>query len=350
MSFRDDITLLAQKALYLESHSTTIEALKTALILPYFQALGYDIFTPDEFAPRFGTIDAKVDFATISNRIAHTLVVVEPFGTHLDPAYLSICFSAYKPKMALLTNGTEYRYYTDFDVPGTMDKNPFFAFNFANLSDSDISTLSKFQKTELRVAESPQFIQSTKYCLLVKKYLQQQFEFATDDFIRHILESVEPGQDFTAKFVDDIRPTIDKALQYTINDIITAKILNCLNEQPQSTPASPARFKGIQAISDKKKARALEIVKDILADMMPSEVINVENTQYYMSILCGRTKTHWICRLVLEEVKMYMVVHLKGSGARKTYIGTGVKCPISSVEAIYEYADLIKQATKQYIS
>lgn len=349
MSFRDNINLLSQKAMYLESHSTTLEALKTALILPYFQYLGYDIFDPDEFAPNFGTTDVKVDFATISSRIAHTLVEVEPFGTRLDPACLADCFATYKPKMALLTNGTEYRYYTDYDVPGTMDKEPFFAFSFANLSESDISTLSKFQKSELRAAESPSFIQNTKYCLLVKKYLQQQFDFATDDFIRHVLESVEPDKNFNAQFIDNIRPTIDQALKYTINDIISAKIVSCLNEQPQATPPSPARFKGIQAISDRKKARALEIVKEILADLVPPEVINVENTQYYMSILCGRTKTHWVCRLVLEEVKMYMVVHIKGSESRKTYIGTGVKCPIASVESIYEYTDLIKQAAKQYI-
>lgn len=254
MSFSDDIKLLSQKALYLQSHSMTLETLKTSIILPYFQYLGYDVFDPDEFIPSYGTAGQKVDFATIRSRIAHTLVKAEPFGTPLKTDCLASCFAAYKPKMALLTNGIEYRYYTDSNTPGIMDDEPFFAFDFSNLTESDITTLSKFQKSEAIAAESPSFIQTTKYCLLIKKYLQQQFSFASDDFIRHLLESVEPNREFDASFVDTIRPTIDQALKYTINDIITAKITDCLNEQPPAPQLPPCTFQRHTGYQRQKKS------------------------------------------------------------------------------------------------
>lgn len=345
MSFADSIKELAKKAIAMQSDNYSADVAKTSLVLPYFQSLGYDIFNPKEFISGYGNANAKCDYAIIAGGITTAIIIVVPYGSNMDTEQLSELFTAYSPKTAIITNGVEYRYYADTDMPGSMDAKPFFIMNLADFSESDISTLSKFQKLEFDNTTA----QKLKYKTLVRNYLMTQFDFADDDFIRFLLETVDHGKKYDSQFIDRIRPEIDSVLKQIVNDVIYSKLLTVPESKPAQTPAAAARYKGMQPISDIKKARALEIVKSIVGDMLPVEVINHENTQYYLTILCGKVKTHWICRLALDESNMYMVVHIKGPGARRHYIGTGLKYPLPTVESIYDHADVIKQAAKQYI-
>jgi hypothetical protein len=51
MDFKDSIIQLSERASKLKESLSTEEATKTALILPFIQALGYDIFNPLEVIP-----------------------------------------------------------------------------------------------------------------------------------------------------------------------------------------------------------------------------------------------------------------------------------------------------------
>ncbi len=68
MSFDEKITALAQKIPSLIDLLETEEATKNALVMPFIDALGYDIFNPKEVVPEF-TADVgtkkgeKVDYA-----------------------------------------------------------------------------------------------------------------------------------------------------------------------------------------------------------------------------------------------------------------------------------------------
>ncbi|MCB9604780.1 MAG: restriction endonuclease, partial [Sandaracinus sp.] len=53
MSFPDRVRLLAKRAPELLPHLETEEATKTALVLPFLAALGYDVFDPTEVVPEF---------------------------------------------------------------------------------------------------------------------------------------------------------------------------------------------------------------------------------------------------------------------------------------------------------
>ena len=48
MDFKDQIKILGERASKLKESIATEEATKTAIILPFIQSLGYDIFDPTE--------------------------------------------------------------------------------------------------------------------------------------------------------------------------------------------------------------------------------------------------------------------------------------------------------------
>ena len=80
MEFKDELKNFIERAEILKDTVQTEEATKTALIMPFFSMLGYDIFNPAEFVPEF-TADVgikkgeKVDYAIMQDE--QPLILIE---------------------------------------------------------------------------------------------------------------------------------------------------------------------------------------------------------------------------------------------------------------------------------
>jgi hypothetical protein len=133
----------------------TEEAVKTALVLPFIQALGYDVFNPHEVTPEL-TADVgtkkgeKVDYAIL--RDGNPIILFECKGfkallqlNHASQLYRY--FSTREARFGVLTNGVEYHFYTDLVAPNKMDEVPFFIFNLLDFSDAQVETLKRFTKS-----------------------------------------------------------------------------------------------------------------------------------------------------------------------------------------------------------
>ncbi len=57
MSIEEKLRILSDRVKQHSSAMITEEAVKTAVVLPFFNALGYDVFNPSEVIPEF-TADA----------------------------------------------------------------------------------------------------------------------------------------------------------------------------------------------------------------------------------------------------------------------------------------------------
>ena len=142
MTFNDQIKALSQRVPNLKDHLKTEEATKNALVMPFIKALGYDVFNPQEVIPEF-TADVgtkkgeKVDYAIMQDREITMLIECKKAKTDLSLADISQLyryFTVTKARIAVLTNGVQYRFYTDLDAPNRMDSRP-----FLELDDQDIA-------------------------------------------------------------------------------------------------------------------------------------------------------------------------------------------------------------------
>ncbi len=72
MDFIDQLKQFSKRVESMVGTIQTEEATKTAIIMPFFSMLGYDVFNPQEFVPEF-TADVgikkgeKVDYAIIKD-------------------------------------------------------------------------------------------------------------------------------------------------------------------------------------------------------------------------------------------------------------------------------------------
>lgn len=128
---------LASLAKKIERNSKIIEteeATKNAFVMPFLNnVLGYDVFDPSEVIPEF-TADTgtkkgeKVDYAIIKDGEVQVLIECKKLGEPLSLKHASQLyryFSVTNARIAILTNGVIYQFFTDLDAPNKMDEKPF---------------------------------------------------------------------------------------------------------------------------------------------------------------------------------------------------------------------------------
>ena len=142
MAFEDALTLLSKKVADQWEQIETEEATKTAFILPFISTvLGYDIFNPQEVIPEY-TADVgvkrgeKVDYAVMDGGDVRILIECKKVSGDLTAehaAQLYRYFSVTKARIAVLTNGRVYNFYTDLDAPNIMDQRPFLVLDLSDI-------------------------------------------------------------------------------------------------------------------------------------------------------------------------------------------------------------------------
>lgn len=92
MDFSDKLTTLAQRITRQKEAIQTEEAAKTAFVMPFIQALGYDIFDPTEVIPEFvadvgSKKGEKIDYAIMNNGTPVMLVECKCCTTNLNNSH-----------------------------------------------------------------------------------------------------------------------------------------------------------------------------------------------------------------------------------------------------------------------
>lgn len=151
MEFKDKLLNLVAKIDRVRDSLETEEATKNALVMPFIHSvLGYDIFNPEEVIPEF-TADTgtkkgeKVDYAICHSGDVQILVEAKKYGEKLTLKHASQLyryFSVTSARIALLTNGTIYQFFSDLDAANKMDERPFLELDLESLDDSLIRRFS----------------------------------------------------------------------------------------------------------------------------------------------------------------------------------------------------------------
>ena len=163
MDFVDEVRTrserFARRIKYWENETPTEEATKTSLVLPFIQMLGYDIFDPTEVVPEF-TADIgikrgeKVDYAITQRGKPAILIECKKYGSNLAEDAVSQLvryFGVTNAHFGILTDGINYRFFSDLDQPNVMDTQPFIEINMLSYCDKEVENLKRFTKEEFNM-------------------------------------------------------------------------------------------------------------------------------------------------------------------------------------------------------
>ena len=156
------------------------EQTKQALIMPMFYCLGYSIFDPDEFRPEtqsgFATkYIGRVDYQIYLDNKPVMLVECKKFGeniqNHIDQLR-SYFNSDLGMKIAVLTNGDDYWFFTDSENINIMDREPFFKIKISQAEKSELDDfMGKFSKDKILSLDIKKDLKWQKYLKACDKFI-----------------------------------------------------------------------------------------------------------------------------------------------------------------------------------
>ena len=275
--------LLKVKKIQKQLNDFTEEATKTSLIMPFFSVLGYDVFDTDEFLPEF-TCDVatkkgeKVDYAVLKDGEPVIIIEAKRAGIKLQKqqqGQLFRYFSTNHCRIAILTNGIVYQFFSDLKVPNIMDDEPFLSFNLLE-DDSSIymSAVKQFCKDTFDIKNVISEAVFQKYSTVVEKTLKQDLISPSDEIVKYFLSNpeVKTGNRITSQMIEKYRESTKKAMLkvfgiqlQTVPECNTTEVVT---EEP--------KVKSIEAISEK--------LHTILKSNIPELSVISENTDNYLRL------------------------------------------------------------------
>lgn len=320
MDFGDQLKQLGDRVEKLKNQIQTEEATKNALIMPFIQYLGYDVFNPMEVVPEFVSDiglkkGEKIDYAIFKDGIPTILIECKHWAQNLNihDGQLLRYFHVSKAKFGILTNGITYRFYSDLVEPNKMDEKPFLEFNINELKENQIEELKKFHKTNFDVESIVNTASELKFTNELKNLIQIELTNPSSEIVKYFAKQVYPGS-VTAKVLDQFTNLTKKSIQLHISELITERLKTALNKEDQVAKEQEA-VKILDSNADKNKVVTTEeelegfmIVKTILRQKIDSTRISHRDAQSYFSILLDDNNRKTICRLYLNGGKKYLAI------------------------------------------
>ncbi len=348
MELTNQLKELASKIKSLKDQIETEEATKTAFVLPFINALGYDIFNPTEVIPEY-TADLglkkgeKVDYAIIKDKQPILIIECKHWREDLTThnSQLFRYFHVSKSKFALLTNGIEYKFYTDLDASNKMDEKPFLEFSITNLKDAVIAEIQKFHKSTFDIDKIVTNASSLKYVKEIRKVFDQQLANPENDFIRFFTSRVYSGRQ-TEKVLEQFRSLVTKSLHQFISDRVNERLQNALNSEENSREEASVKeeISESKIVTTEEELEGFRILIAILRKRIPVSRIAYRDTQSYFGVLLDDNNRKPICRLHFNGKKKYLGVF--DASKKET------KYALENLEAIYDYDTEILKTVAYY--
>lgn len=271
MSFGDDFKKYKKRILKLKDSfgEMTEEATKNAIIMPFLVLLGYDVFNPEEVIPEYtcdvaGKKGEKVDYAIVHDSDPVMLIEVKKAGMKLQKAQQSQLFryfSTNRCRIAVLTNGINYLFFSDINAANVMDDEPFFSFNIIEDDESVyLSSLEQFCKLNLNVKTILSKAIFLKYEKVVEKTILEDLVSPSDEIVKYFLKrpEVNTGTKITAQMIEKFRESTLNAMRKVLGVTVQSKKEIIQQEDPDIKDV-PGQIVNVPSVCEE----CFQIIKDI---------------------------------------------------------------------------------------
>ena len=361
------IEQLTQRIREQSDNLQTEEATKHALIMPFLNAMGYDVFDPREVVPEY-TADffmkngEKVDYAIMREGKPAILIECKKVADDLDitrTSQLGRYFNATDARIGILTNGIRYLFFSDLEQENRMDTTPFLTVNLLDENGVNYSSLRHFAKATFDAEEACEAAANMRYIDGMQSFLEQAYIDPPEELVRLMAKQVYQGpitpmrrEKFThlskvafQGFINNrVSGTLRKASDIA-NSIAQEENQQFENEALDQQDQDTDQEKGI--ITTTEEIEAYEIIRTMLENTINPERIHIRDTRSYCGILLDNTNTKPICRLQLSaNSTKHIMVMSNENDERGRRIGT--RYNINNVNDIAKYEDELRTAVLQY--
>lgn len=362
MEFEERLHALATKVEAQANAIGTEEATKNAFIMPFISSiLGYDVFNPLEVVPEF-TADVgtkkheKIDYAIMRDSEVQILVEAKASTASLtleNASQLFRYFGVTNARIAALTNGLVWQFYTDLDAPNRMDSKPFLVLDLRDIDRTLIPEVQKLSKDSFDLESIVNAAEELKYLGAIKRYISAEFRDPSSELVKFFGTKVYDGA-FTQRARDQFTPLVQKAMKQFLTDQVNDRLKTALGagvETPldaaavEGNSSEAAAIENIESDSDiettLEELEAYQIVKAIaVAEAKPQRIVH-RDAKSYFAVLLDDNNRKSIARLHFNTKQKY--VGIFDEDKKET------RHPIESLDDLYRFADEIRETVKRFL-
>ena len=357
MEFTERLNALSNKIKQQLDVINTEEATKTAFVMPFIHnVLGYDVFDPSEVTPEFvcdvGTKKGeKIDYAIMKNNDVQILIECKKIGEPLNINHASQLFRYFhvtNARISILTNGQNYKFFTDLDAPNKMDEKPFLEVDLLDIDENIIPELKKLTKSSFDLESIINAAGELKYVSQIKKILHSQLNNPEDDFVKFFASRVYDGI-LTQKVRESFLNLTKKAAGQYINDQVNERLKSAITGITPAIIEIPNESSHIEedehkdesdVVTTLEELEGYHIVKAITRAVLEAPRITHRDTKSYFGILVDDNNRKPVCRLHFNRTQKYIgLFDIEKNETRH---------PIATVDDIYTFADILKATAALY--
>lgn len=286
------------------------ETTKQALILPLLDILGFSAFDPSKVRAEYHAdfpgvkVSERVDYALFCNNEPVMYIEAKSYSEKLTnhAPQLARYFNA-SPSIAIcaITNGQEWRFFTDLENKNVMDETPFLTIDVREISDNEAEQLYQFRFDKFQPETLRTLAEESVYLSAFTNAIKDSLKDVDIDFVRYVATRANIQRQFNQKFLEGIRPLVKQAVENTLSAMVVSGLSQKDFVQPVPQPeleqivtneviVDPNNSK---IVTTQSELRVFELVKSIL----PTDAnIEYKDTETYFSVLADGKVNRWICR------------------------------------------------------
>lgn len=301
---------------------------KKFLIDPFFMLLNYahEDLIP-EYEADFGErVSNKVDYAIKLNRKDIIIIECKKLNSKLtdkEAGQLSGYFqNAKNSRIAILTNGKEFRFYSDVALTNTMDSKPFFVFDLLNYNDNDIDGLLDFDARFINVND---IISKAQESVFIEDFENTFFKEMTNPS-PEFLKLIHKKMIFKSKYNED---KMKELMNSSLFKSITGKII--LFETKTNS-------KSAGVITTEEEIQAYHTIRTLLIQnkKIPNESIGFRDQKGTFNVLIDDNQRKIICQLKFTDSN------------KKIIIGNN-EFPLDNIDDILKFKNDLNDRTLQLL-
>jgi hypothetical protein len=363
MDFIDHLRALSTRINTMKNMIQTEEATKNAMVMPFIQILGYNVFDPMEVTPELiadvGTKKGeKVDYAILRDAKPIILFECKKSGADLHINHASQLFRYFhvtEARFGVLTNGLVYRFFTDLEQPNKMDEKPFFEFNILDFKERDVEELKKFAKSSFDLDTILTTANDLKYTRAIQTRLAEWMLSPAEDFVRLLSADLLGNKRFTPAVRDQFTAITKRAFEQLVGERINERLKGAMTPEsvtisdpvaPAVSPVSPALASSPvepQHVTSAEELEGFHMVRAILREVVSSKRVVMRDAQSYCAILLDDNNRKPICRLRFNNLEKLRLGVFNEKKDEEQF-------PLECLDDIYTYAEQLKATLAAYLA
>lgn len=275
------------------------QATKQSLIGPFFTMLGYDLTDPRECIPEYKADFGKdrstkpIDWGFKTNGSFAFFVEAKEVGRKLagyDEQLADYFAKDPNVKLGILTNGAQWRFFTDVENANVMDKEPFAKWDILADEVPPFDVITLIQKAQFAPELIRTFAQRQRAQNLLVQELTRLLE-PSNEFTKLAVANIET-RNLTQAVVESWKPIVANAIQ----EWAKQRTLTAVLSTPPSSP--DAADSGGKIETTQEELDAYATVGRLLG---PERAIGYEDSVAYFKIHLAARRTWVFCRLQMNR-------------------------------------------------